>query len=105
MDAGRQVAQLRQLLRLVGELSGEAPTEEAELAGLEEAAQISSEYADALPIVRRRFDALAAETAVWSAAAVEALLAGKQDRSPAAACRLADELHNALAALKLLLRR
>ena len=45
----------------------------------------------ALPIVQRRFEALAAETALWAAAGVEALLAAGDAAPPrAAAARLAE---------------
>jgi hypothetical protein len=75
IDAGRQVAQLRHLLRLVEELAGRRAATGADDAALDESARFSSAYDGALPIVQRRFDALAGETATWSAAAVEALLA------------------------------
>ncbi len=99
IDAGRQVAQLRHLLQLVEELAGRAPKPGSGDALLDEGARISSSYHAAQPIVQRRFNALAAETAKWSAAGVEALLAAGDARSPAAAARLADELDNALNAL------
>lgn len=104
IDAGRQVAQLRHLLRLVEELAGRTPAAGADDAALDESARISSAYDNAWPIVQRRFDALAAEIANWSAAAVEALLAVGQDRCAAAARRLADELAKALKDLAKLLR-
>jgi hypothetical protein len=103
VDAGRQVAQLRHVLRLVEELAGRAAPAGAGDAALDESARISSAYSDAQPIVQRRFDALAAETAAWSAAAVEALL-GAGPKTPAAARRLAEELAKALQDLGKLLR-
>ncbi len=104
IDAGGQVAQLRHVLRLVGELAGRGAAPSAdEAALLDEGARISSAYDRALPIVRRRFDALAGETAAWSAAAIEALLLAGDQRSPAAARRLADELEAALRKLTALL--
>ena len=92
IEAGRQVAQLRHVLRLVEELAGRFPASDAGDAALDESARVTSAYDNALPIVQRRFDALAAETAAWSTTAVEALLAAGEARNPAAARRLADEL-------------
>ncbi len=96
IDAGRQIAQLRQVLVLVKELAGRSSAPMANETSLAEMAQVSSVYGNALPIVQRRFDALAAETACWSAAAIEALLHAGEQRSPAAARRLADELNSTL---------
>jgi hypothetical protein len=104
IDAGRQVAQLRHVLRLVEELAGGQAAPGADDAALDEAARFSSAYDRALPIVQRRFDALAGETATWSAAAVEALLRSGRAPGSAAARRLADELAAALKALSKLLR-
>lgn len=104
-DAGRQLAQLRHVLGLVEELAGRPTSPSGGDGALNEEAQLSSVYSGALPILRRRFDALAAETAAWSAAGVEALLAAGERRSRAAARRLADELHSALGELTTLLRR
>ena len=107
IDAGRQVAQLREVLRLVEELAGGGPARGAGTAGdaaLDESARIVSLYHAAEPIVQRRFDTLAAETAAWSAAGIEALLAAGADRSPAAARRLASELEGSLDELSALLR-
>ncbi len=105
-DAGRQVAQLRQVLVLVGQIAGREPTPGDEDSALDENARIAAAYDDALPILRRRFDALAAETAAWAAAGVAALIAAGRDGEPpkAAAATLADELDHALARLGALLR-
>jgi hypothetical protein len=105
IDAGRQLAQLRHVLALVEEIAGREPSGAQGDEALDESARISSTYWDALPIVRRRFDALAGETMSWSAAGVEALLAAGGKRSPAAARRLADELQSALATLTTMLRQ
>ena len=101
-DPGRQVAQLREALRLVERIAGEqAPNDH----GLDEAARISSAYDVALPVVQRRFEALAQETAIWAAAGVEALLAaGEADPPRAAATRLARRLDSALGEMAALLR-
>jgi hypothetical protein len=102
-DPGRQVAQLREALRLVERIAGHA-----DVAGhdqrLDEAARVSGAYDRALPIVQRRFDTRAAEAAGWAAAGVEALLAGDKSAPPrAAAARLARQLEQAIAALGALL--
>ena len=104
IDAGRQVAQLRHVLLLVEELAGRRGAPAAADAALDESARISSAYDNAMPIVQRRFDALAGETAAWSAAAVEALLSSGRIPKGAAAARLADELASALRKLSKLLR-
>ena len=104
IDAGRQIAQLRHVLRLVQELGGLAAAAPAEEAALDESARISIAYERAWPVVQRRFDALAEETAAWSAAAVEALLSAGDIRRGAAARRLAIELDEALKGLKTILR-
>ena len=104
IDAGRQLAQLHHVLSLVEELAGAEPRRAGGDEALDDGARISSVYWDALPIVRRRFDALAAETVAWSAAGVEALLAAGEKRSRAAARRLVEELQSALDALTKMLR-
>ena len=104
IDAGRQVAQLRHVLRLVQELSGNSPDSGANDDALDEGARIASLYDQAEPVVQRRFDTLATETAAWSAAGVEALLSAGEDRSPAAIGKLAEELEKSLSDLKLILR-
>jgi hypothetical protein len=98
-DAAGQVAQLRQVLELVEEIAGHPPRPHDR--ALDDAARLSGAYAAALPIVQRRFDTLASETARWAAAGVETLIT-LQDRgrpcAPAAA-RLALELARALTRL------
>lgn len=103
IDAGRQIAQLREVLMLVEELAGHLPAPSHRDAALDEAAWIASLYQAAEPIMRRRFDTLAAETAAWSAAGAQALLAAGEKRSPAAVRRLADELAKTLSDLAALL--
>jgi hypothetical protein len=101
-DPGRQVAQLREALRLVERIAGAETSDDR---GLDEAARISSAYDIALPVVQRRFEALAQETALWAAAGVEALLAaGDADPPRAAAARLAQRLDAALSEMAALLR-
>ena len=95
-DPGRQVAQLREALRLVEGLAGRNGDDSRD-DRLDEAARVSDAYDRALPIVQRRFDALAGETAVWAAAGVEALVvAGRGGPAQAAAARLALQLEAAL---------
>lgn len=103
-DPGRQVAQLREALRLVEHLAGRNIAAGSD-AQLDEAAKLSDAYDRALPIVQRRFDALAGETAVWAAAGVEALIeAGRIAPAPAAASRLATRIADALDELSALIR-
>jgi len=99
-DAGGQVAQLRQVLALIDEIAGRqhAPVHDA---GLDEAARVSAAYAHAAPVVQRRFDRLASETAAWAAAGVETLLRLSDGGRPsaAAAAVLGEALRKALASL------
>src|SRR5437870_28934 len=100
-NPGRQIAQLREALRLVERIAG---TERAHDRALDEAARISGAWEVALPVVQRRFEALANETALWAAAGVEALLAtGSGPPSRAAAARLARQIETALGDLAKLL--
>lgn len=94
-DPGRRIAQLREALRLVERIAGRE--DDGPDTQLDEAARISDAYDRALSIARHRFDALAAETSVWAAAGVEALLASAPaNPSRAAAERLASALERAL---------
>jgi hypothetical protein len=98
-DPGRQLAQLREAMRLIERIAGLEESGERD-ALLDESARVSSAYDRALPIVQRRFDALAAETAGWAAAGVEALLAAGREEAPRpAAVRLAVELDKAVGEL------
>lgn len=102
-DPGRQVAQLREALRLVERIAGQPAAAPGDRA-LDDAARIGAAYCAALPVVQRRFEALACETAIWAAAGVEALLAaGEADPPRAAAERLAARLGAALSAMAALL--
>ena len=104
-DPGRQVARLREALRLIERVAGR-PSSLGQENLLDEAALTSGAYDAALPVVQRRFEALAAETAIWAAAGVEALLAAGESEPPrAAAARLADQLDAALSAMAALLPR
>jgi hypothetical protein len=103
-DAGGEVAQLRQVLRLVEEIAGtsSAPAD----AALDQAARIGAAYERALPIDQRRFDLHAADTARWAAAGLQALLQiGEQGRPCRPAARaVAERLARALSELERILR-
>jgi hypothetical protein len=101
-DAGEEIARLREVLALVEQIAGRQPSRDA---GLDENARIGAAYESALPIVQRRFDSLAAETARWATAGVEALLTLHERGRPcrAAASKLADELDQALLRLRRML--
>lgn len=104
-DAGRRLAQLSLLEGLVSRIAGHERGDYHPDQALDHNAKISAVYGDALPIVRKRFDALAGETAHWAAAVIEVLLAKGQSQAPpiAAARRLADELAQARRSLEALL--
>lgn len=106
IDAGDQLARLRHVLRLVEQIAGRTISGAENDVALDEGARLSGAYENALPVVQRRFDTLAGETATWAAAGVEALLASGDEAAPprAAAACLADELRRALARLATILR-
>ena len=97
-DAGQQVAQLRHVLSLVGQIAGQDRSPLATDALLDENARIIGAYSRASSLVQRRFDALAGEISAWATSGIEALLATGDDDGPprAAAARLAAELETAL---------
>lgn len=103
-DPGRRIAQLREAQRLVEKIADRDPAR-GEDAALDEAARLSAAYDRAPPVARRRFDALAAETSIWAAAGVEALLAANDGADPPrlAAGRLAEAIEEALGDLSELL--
>jgi hypothetical protein len=104
-DVGRQVAQLRHVLSLVGKIAGQDAVALAADDLLDENARIIGAYSNASSLVQRRFDAFAAETSAWAIAGIEALLAaGDGDGPPrAAATRLAADLETALRRMSKLL--
>jgi hypothetical protein len=102
-DPGRQVAQLREVLRLIEDIASGRPPSPGGDDALDEAARLSAAYDSALPVAQRRFDALANEVTIWAAAGVEALLAGGEPPPRAAAARLADRLGDALCEMAALL--
>ena len=91
-----RLAQLSGALALVARLAGDdAPS-------VPLPADVATAYSAARPIARRRFDALAAETAAFSAAGIEVLLrqrAGGSGDCRAAAARLASEMRTAISAM------
>src|SRR3954468_7958466 len=99
-DAGGQAAQLAEVLALVEEIAGLAPSARGD-AALEAAARVSAAYAAAPPVAQRRFDARAAATARWAATGVETLLALQEKSRPSgpAAAALAEALQRALGEL------
>jgi hypothetical protein len=104
-DAGREVAHLRHVLGLVDQIAGRGRGAADADQALNEGADITVAYDNAMPILQRRFDALAGETAAWAAAGIEALL-GSEDTEPsrAAAEQLALELDRSLRELTRMLR-
>jgi len=103
-DPGRQLARLLEVLRLVDRIAGRADARAGD-AELDEAARVSGAYDRAPPVVQRRFDALAGETAGWAAAGVEAVLAAGGPEPPrAAAARLAAQLERTIGELSGLIR-
>ena len=100
-DAGRRLAQLREILDLVQEVGGCQAESDA---ALDEVARLSIAYATALPVVQKRFDALADETEAWAAVAVEALARAEDGVAPkAASAALAQELSLSLRQLSAIL--
>ena len=103
-DAGRHYARLDDVRGLVEKIAGR-PVHPRDRA-LDESARVSSAYDGASPLVQRRFDTLACEMSGWAAAAMDALAAADDPRRKPniAARRLAEELDDAMADLKKLLR-
>ena len=103
-DAGRHYARLGNMLDLVQQIAGSRPR--ARERALDEIARLISAYECASPIARRRFDTLASEASVWGAAALDALASAADPASQpkAAALRLAEELDEAMAEMRKLLR-
>jgi hypothetical protein len=101
IEAGAHVAHLRHVLGIVHEMAEFAERGGAAYHALDQAARISAAYERSLPVVRRRFDALAEETVTWTSAALAALQTARLSGNPprAAAAQLAQELDDTLAAL------
>ncbi|HEX9932067.1 MAG TPA: hypothetical protein VGB08_04440 [Allosphingosinicella sp.] len=93
-DAPRRLAQLREVLHLVEHVAGRGGSGRGADRELDQAARIGGAYAEALPILQRRINALVAETSAWAAAGVDALT--RAGGTQAAAARLADELRAAI---------
>ena len=100
--ADTRLARLAEILALVERLAGDGG------AMVATPADTAAAYAAAGPIARRRFDALAAETAAFAAAGIEILLRQSEtggNGQPAAARCLAREMRAAIAELTRLLQR
>jgi hypothetical protein len=97
-DPVAEISQLARVLGLVAGLAGRPPLGDEML---DEAARIGAAHADALPIDRRRFDRVAAETTARAEAGLEALIALQESRRPtrAAAARLAEAIEEGLVRL------
>jgi hypothetical protein len=103
-DAGRHYARLRHMQGLVERIAGrEAAGSDA---ALDQGARISVAYEQSAPIAQRRFDTLVSEVSAWASSGVDALASTKDPRGQprAAACRLADEIDQALGEMTRLLR-
>ncbi|ARS28006.1 hypothetical protein [Sphingomonas sp. KC8] len=95
-------ARLAGALALVARLSGDAQ------AAPPVPADAAADYAMAGPIARRRFDALATETAAFAAAGIEILLRQRSTRGGdcrAAAAQLAAEMRTAMTAMMQVIER
>lgn len=99
LSPGTQIGELRAILGLVHALAGnEAGIERPELTDAD------ARYAAAAPLVRRRFDALASETAAFSATGLSALIGGRErGNSQAAAAFLARAMDRAIVRMEKML--
>lgn len=100
--ADTRLARLAEVLTLVERLAGDPGP------AIATSPDAATAYAAAGPIARRRFDALAAETAAFAAAGIEILLRQTETGGhgqQAAARRLAQEMRAAIAELARLLHR
>jgi hypothetical protein len=106
LEAGAQVAHLRQALADVDALARGTRQAGAGFDALDQAARISAAYERSRPVARRRFDALAQEAVTWTGAGAEALQAAERDGElpRAAAGELARELEQTLSELARILR-
>ena len=93
-DARQQVAQLRHVLALIEQIAG-IPGSQSN--ALDEIARVAVAYEAAPPVVQRRFDAFATETADWASRGIGTLLTSSEaGHGRAAARRLAEELAEAI---------
>lgn len=96
-----QLTELRAILALVNELAGASipvapePYDHA----------VDKRYDSAAPLVQRRFDAVAGETAAYAAAGLTALIAGRKQGAgaSAAAAYLAREMEKSIHAMEKIL--
>jgi hypothetical protein len=105
-DAANALLRLRNVLALVERMTGEPASGWSRLgaaeASLDEGAMLAAAYAHAPTIARRRFDALASETAGFAAAGLHALIRHKErtghDSAPAAR-QLAGDMRQSIDAM------
>jgi len=108
-SAPQAIARLRSVLALVEEMAGGAPRGRVVIddSALDEISALTLSNAIASSVTRRRFDALARETAAFAAAGLAALMhhreRGGSDCAPAAA-RLAAEMRRSISAMAAMLR-
>jgi hypothetical protein len=109
-DAARGIERLRTILALIERMASAPADGSAAIneASLEESARLAIAYANAPTITRRRYEALAGETAAYAAAGLAALIRHTErtgrDCAPAAA-HLAAEMRRSIATLAGLLGR
>lgn len=102
--AARDMARLRSVLELIERMAGAPSDKPATIdeASLDHGARLAIAYSSAPTITRRRYDALAGETAACAAAGLAALIRHKErtgrDCAPAAA-HLAEEMRRSIAML------
>lgn len=101
---GQQLARLRAVLALVESMAG---IESAGAVDLGDGAALEDRYASAPGAARRRYDALAGETAAFAAAGIEALIRARVE--PVAdvsrpAARLAQEMRGSIRTMERLIR-
>ncbi|MBB5684733.1 hypothetical protein [Sphingobium boeckii] len=96
---GTQIGELRAILGLVHALAGnEMGIDRPEMTDAD------VRYAAAAPLVRRRFDALASETAAFSATGLSALIGGRErGNTKAAAAYLARSMDRAIVRMEKML--
>ncbi|MCJ8156709.1 hypothetical protein [Sphingomonas sp. LaA6.9] len=97
----QQLTELRAIQALVNELAGAClptPFATADVA-------FDTRYDSAPPLVQRRFDAVAGETAAYAAAGLTALIAGRKQGAgaTAAAAHLAREMEKSIRAMEKIL--
>lgn len=97
----QQLTELRAIQALVDELAGIRPAAPP----LAPDPALDGRYDSAPPLVQRRFDAVAGETAAFAAAGLSALIAGRKQGpgTSAAAAHLAREMERSIRAMEKIL--